>query len=368
MDNQIRIHPAHIALAKKFSSPLYLGPPFDERLISLIKHLFTEKEAEVAINLVLFWPRSAKKLAKKSNKTLSETQLLLNSMHQKRIIFKSKKGYFLAPLIPGMFEYILMGGENTLWHQEYGRLITELFATGYVAKYIHRSLPAIRTVPVQKAIESKTIVSDASFILEMLESHTHFGIINVCQCRQSLHFSGKKCKRALPQDGCLVFGNWAKGIAKRGNGREISREEMRNVIEERWKKNLVFMTANVRSDSPNVICTCCECCCHYLEAVNRFNANKTLSRPPFIASVNEELCTHCGRCVKACNTHAHALVEKKHSFNSGKCIGCGLCVIACTANAIAMIKNDQFDKPSKSFTRLIARISPAGLYSLLKTK
>lgn len=367
MNTSHNIHSAHFALAKKFSSPIYLGPTFNDKLILLIKHLFTENEAEVALKLFLFWPQSAKNIAKKCRKSISETQALLDSMHQKRTIFKVKKGYFLAPLIPGMFEYILMRGDESPWHREYGKLITELFATGYISKYIHNKLPAVRTVPVQKSIEVKTAIRDSSLILEMIESHSHFGVINVCQCRQSLKFSGKECKRSTPQDGCLVFGEWARGIAKSGHGREISKDEMRNIVEERWKKNLVFMTANVRSDSPNVICTCCDCCCHYLEAVNHFGAQKTLSRPLFIATVNEKLCTNCGRCIKVCNTYAHQLIEKNHVFYPEKCIGCGLCVIACKKNAIEMKKTDVYDRPSKNFLRLIARILPKGIYSLWKT-
>ncbi len=54
--------------------------------------------------------------------------------------------------------------------------------------------------------------------------------------------------------------------------------------------------------------------------------------------------------------------------NSAKCIGCGLCVDVCKVGAIEMKKNDRFNKPSKTFTRLIARIMPAGIYSLMKTK
>lgn len=361
-------HRAHVALAKKFSKSLYLGPPFDNRLVALIAHLFTEEEAEVALRLILFVSRSAENVSKKCSLTIEKTRALLDSMAQKRTIVKTKKGYFLMPLIPGMFEYVLMRGDDTPWHREYGKLITQLFSTGYISKYIHRSLPAIRAVPVQKAVESKTVVGDSAFILEMIESHNSFGVLNVCQCRQSLHFSGKDCRRALPQDGCLVFGSWAKGISQSGSGREIGRDEMRNIVKDRWDKNLVFMTANVRADSPNVICTCCDCCCHYLEAVNHFGAKKTVSRPTYVAEVDEGLCTNCGRCVKACNTYAHSIAEKKHWYDSEKCIGCGLCVVVCKPGAIAMKVNKRFDRPSKSFPRLIARILPSGIYSLMKTK
>jgi ferredoxin len=363
-----RFHPAIIALAKKFSGSLYLGPPYDEKLCELINHLFTSSEAEVASKMLLFMPRTPEKIAKKCGFDVAETQSLLDAMHQKRVIIKVKKGYFLLPLIPGMFEYVLMRGDDTPWHREYGRRITALFSSGYISKYINSSMPAIRAVPVQKAVESKTVVGDSSLVLAMIESHTQFGVLNVCQCRQSQRFSGNECKRSVPEDGCLIFGTWAQGLAKGGSGREIGRDEMRNIVEDRWEKNLVFMTANVRADSPNVICTCCDCCCHYLEAVNHFKAEKTLSRPLFIAAVNYALCTNCGRCVKVCNTYAHAIVDKKHVYMPEKCIGCGLCVSACKPGAIEMKKNERNDPPSKTFSRLIARIIPSGIYSIMKTK
>jgi ferredoxin len=355
-------HPAQIALAKIFSSPYLMGPPVSEKSVRLVAHLFTPEEAEVACFLPFYYPRPLERTARKAGRPPEAIQPLLEAMSAKRVIFRSEKGnYALFPLAPGIFEMSLMNGADTPWHRELARLLNDLWATGYFRQYYKPGSPiAIRTIPVQSAVESQRVVIHADLVTELIARHEHMGVLNVCQCRQAAHFLGRECKRSSPQDGCLVFGNWAAKLAEGGDGRQVSKDEMKAIVQERWDKNLFFWGMNVTPENPTFICTCCECCCLGLEAINYYGGKAALAASHFLVEFNEALCDHCGKCAKACNLFAHTLVEKKHRFDQSKCLGCGGCIPTCKPGAIRMKENPAYQPPSRTYLRLGLK-SAAGL-------
>lgn len=366
MDEKKPIHSEHAELAKVFSSVWLFGPPVGEQLLELISHLFSPREAGLALHLPYYIPRSLSRIARRAKMPPGDAAALLDAMAERRVIYGSKRGYALLPLIPGMFEYLLMDGRDTPWHRRYARLINALYATGYTSRYGARPTPMIRNIPLQSAVEQKSRVVDADLMSRMIAAHEHMAVLNVCQCRQSQLFSGNHCRRASAGDGCLVFGSFALSVTEAGSGRRVGREEMHAIVRERWKKNLVFMAANLEPSNPNAVCTCCDCCCHYVESINHYGGRVSLARPRFLARLDEGLCTGCGLCVRVCNTNAHGLEGSSHVFYPEKCIGCGLCVEACRRQAIAMEENPLHDPPSKSWMSFGMRMLPAGVLSALK--
>ncbi|HUT53696.1 MAG TPA: 4Fe-4S dicluster domain-containing protein [bacterium] len=368
MNDGFQAHAAQVELAKQFSSVTLLGPPLNEKLVRLVAHLFSPEEAEVARRLPFYYPRPLTRIAKKAGRRPEDIAPLLDEMARRRVIYGGAKGYSLLPLIPGMFEYMLMGGADSEWHREYARLLNDLYSTGFVRRYGQTALPAVRNIPVQSVVENKSRIVDADLMSEMIAAHEHMAVLKVCQCRQSVHFSGGECKRSRPEDGCLIFGSFASSAVNLGDGRMVESAEMRDIVAERWEKKLVFLTGNVAPNSPNSVCTCCDCCCHFLETVNHFGGQNLLAPPHYRARVDASLCNNCGKCARACNTYAHTMENKKHLYAADKCLGCGACIGVCKEEAISLIENPAYKPPSKSFATLGLRLLPATAWSGLKAK
>jgi Transposase len=69
---------AHMNLAKKYSSILLIGPPMCNELVSLVEHMFSEEEAEVARHLKPWRPMTAKKPAAATELPLREVEAILD--------------------------------------------------------------------------------------------------------------------------------------------------------------------------------------------------------------------------------------------------------------------------------------------------
>jgi NAD-dependent dihydropyrimidine dehydrogenase PreA subunit len=334
-----------------------MGPPMSDTLVSIIELLFSVEEARLGGHLSFVHPKTLGHIARKSGASPGSLAPILEEMVRKKTIIRVANRYMLYPLIPGIFEVMLKNGDDDAWHAAFAELINDLVDTGYMGDYLNRPINAIRNIPVRQAVNAGSIVADTDLVSELIDSHEHFAVYNICPCRHSMRLTGHECKRASADEGCLAFGDYSLGIEPEGSGRTVSKEEMLDIVADRRAKELVFFTSNVRPSSPTAICTCCDCCCRALKIHNSFSKN--LVAPSHVnAAVDERLCNNCGRCVKACNTHAHSLNNKKHVYNHELCVGCGNCAVSCGSNAITMVENELYKPPSGSYPRLILKMLP----------
>jgi len=360
-----RVPKAHLDVARRLSNPAIMGPPLCDELIALVQHVFTEEEAGVVRCLRTLRGKTAEQVARAARRPLDEARRILDGLSEKkRAIAGSgpddRRLYRMAPLVPGMFEMILIGEriENlSPWHRRFAELFQALYETGYLADY-RSSAPMARVLPVHQAADLQPAAIPTGQLEAILDRFEAFGI-GQCQCRTAMLAVGKGCD--APRGNCVAMGRWAEKGVDAGWLRPASRDEVLDVKLEAEAAGLVNWMMNIESTRGQASCSCCRCCCYALRAVSQFNVPGLFAPPHFMPRFDYAKCTYCGRCAKQCPTAAIVVDPraKTHELLAERCIGCGLCAAACNVpGAVSMTPVPQPPRPYRSWLSFAAGTAP----------
>jgi len=313
------------------------GAPKSEAFDEILKTLFTPEEAALAV-CMSFRPKAAETIAEAASLSPDTARDMLESMCNRGVIFsRDKKGlrsYGLLPTIPGLFEFPFMRGETSPMHEKLGRLWEEYHQEALGNAFSGNPSPAMRVVPVEKALASETHVHPYEDVARLIENTDYRALTN-CACRASL----KKCY--APLEVCMAFGDLGRFLVERGFSREISKEEAMRVLDISEEAGLVH-TSNNSADRANLICNCCPCCCTILRGRTELGNLHAFATSAYEARISADDCTGCGICAdERCPMEAIEIKGDVAVLTPGKCIGCGLCVSGCLVDAIELVGRDQ---------------------------
>ena len=357
---------AQLDVARRLSNPVIMGPPLCDELIALVRHVFTEEEADIARHLRTLRGKTAEQVARAAHRPVDAVRpILVRLGTEKRAIAATgpdeRRLYRLAPLVPGMFEMILIGQniENlSPWHRRFAELFQAVYETGYLADY-HFAGPIARGLPVHQTADLQPSAIPTGQLEAILERFDTFGI-GQCQCRTAMLAIGKGCD--APRGNCVAMGRWAdKGISA-GWLRPASRAEVLDVKLEAEAYGLVNWMMNVESLRGQASCSCCRCCCYAMRAVRQFNVPGLFAPPHFMPQFDYTKCTYCGRCAAQCPTAALVIDRqaKTHELLAERCIGCGLCATTCNVRgAVTMTPVSQSPRPYRNWLSFAAGLTPS---------
>lgn len=328
------------------------GAPASETIIRILKILFTEEEAAVAVCLT-YVPKPVSVIAEKSGFSPETVSELCESMANKGLIFSRIKNdtqsYSLLPIVPGVFEFPYMAGETDLT-KELGALWMDYHMENQGYEFGSSPTPLTRVIPVEAPLEGNTEVLPYEVLSEMLKKNTTF-VVAECACRLSA--GEDACDK--PTDVCLVFDKTAEFLAERKLAREITREEAMDIIKRSEEAGLVHMTNNSQ-DKLNLICNCCPCCCTILTGMTKIKSPHPFAIGRWFAKVDEASCSGCGICrSERCPVEAIS-IDDAATVDTSICIGCGLCVSECPEDAIKMVQREAPVNPPATIVEMGAQV------------
>jgi NAD-dependent dihydropyrimidine dehydrogenase PreA subunit len=200
-------------------------------------------------------------------------------------------------------------------------------------EYVEKMTAVI--IPVNIAIHGQQTILDLSSAENLLRDAEVIALDD-CGCRSKWH----RCD--APNDVCISLDDEARDSIKRG-ARRISLAQALVALQRSHRAGLVHMTFTfMGKDKPEVICSCCSCCCHSLSALVRFGMPDAVVASQFISQQNKDKCNNCGTCVQRCQFKARQLDSKKTLvYDPAKCFGCGLCLSTCPTKSIRLVNRKQ---------------------------
>ncbi len=188
------------------------------------------------------------------------------------------------------------------------------------------------TLPVKITLDGSTHIYDFKQAEAILKKAQIISLAN-CDCRERV----QACD--YPLEVCLSMDEKAETMISKGIGRLVTIEEALAALKKSHDAGLVHISyADKGQPEPNIICSCCACCCHSLAGIMRFDFPEMVVESDYIALQDDDACIDCGTCVDRCHFQARILHNGVLKFDSSKCFGCGVCTSTCPVEAISMIK------------------------------
>jgi len=324
--------------------------------ISLLKRLFDETEANIALKLSAL-PESIDRIYgrfKKGEITKALLKVKLDGLFDKGAIMavpNEKKGrmYSKLMLAIGIFEH------------QVDRITKELAEDffkyeddGFADAFLNARTKQMRTIPVNVKIDPEFLVGSYDNARAVIEkSPGPFAVMN-CVCRQARQKMGERCKQTDIMETCFTMGNSAKFMMAKGVAKELDREEINGLVTRAENEGMVLQPANTQS--PEFICCCCGCCCGVLTAAKKFPSPAEFLQSNFYAEIDPEECVACGECMEICQMDALVSVNSHTEVLRSHCIGCGVCLNVCATEAISLIKKEEETVPPKDSKQMYKKM------------
>lgn len=324
--------------------------PISDTLLEIMQTIMTKEQAEFVQRFKK--PMNMEELKEISQLDEVDLQQLLDALMHEGVItgIPSKSTgvmvYRLMPPIPGLLEFTMMRGETTEKQKKlaslFDRLFNEvknIFQENYddfvvLAKTIK---PFTRVVPIEnqikEAVDHILPFEDVSQIIEKFDTIA----VSHCYCRHEKELLGKKCEVTEERENCLHFGKTARFVIDYKFGREITKDEAKQIIKKAEEDGLVHKSFHEKQDierNEHAICNCCKCCCGTFEMYYK-GAMPAHTYTSYIARVDLEECTQCENCVDICPMEA-IQIDDEIVIDAYKCIGCGVCASNCPDEAILL--------------------------------
>ena len=343
------------------------GAPPSETLYKILEMLFDKKEAELVAQLPIK-AFTAEKAAKIWGMKIGEATNILDKLASRAIILDiehdGKRTFLLPPPMAGFLEFSMMRTRGDVDQKLLGELYYQYLNVeeDFIKELFYSTETKLGRVYVQESVltnDNSVEVLDYERASHIIKTASNIGI-SMCYCRHKMQHIGKACD--APMDICMTFNNTAASLIKHEYARRVDASECLELLEVAYENNLVQCGENVRK-GVNFICNCCGCCCEAMIAAKKFGVMHPVETTNYLATVNEDSCINCGKCIQKCPVGAiKKVIINENSpmertvakVDEDLCLGCGVCVRNCFNNSLMLKSREKIIiTPATSVHRVV---------------
>ena len=341
------------------------GLPDSEHLMPAIQSFYTPEEATLLTGMP-FSGRSLEELAEMKKIAPEELAPRLDALARKAAVWRSQKGESIRYSLNDAF-FLFMRGPY--WAEQpddaakkAAKPINKYFYDGFMDQFRDVHAKGLRTIPIDKTVEDPRRILPYEDVVKFVDSQDYC-TVSSCPCRQRkrLDPDSKVCDH--PMEVCLHFGRLGHYIVENDLGREITKEETKDILKQAAESGLVHAISNWQQGA-DTICNCCTCCCLFFEAYHVLEHHKSHDISNYRVRTTAETCKACGLCVERCPMDALSLEGSSVATNKkgkaamldpDKCIGCGVCVYKCPTQALILVRREETHDPPRDVREWMTR-------------
>jgi len=346
---------------------LEIRVPWNDRLYAVLKELYSPEEAEVVARMP-YGLSTVARLELATGYDSLRLRRLLDGMTAKGLVMdlwlEGEYRYTPSPMIVGLFEFTMMRVGPDLNTAEWARLMIDYMDDSfYQANWGEGGrFTMFRALAYEEAVRKSEYaeILDYEKASELVARGGRYSI-GICSCRhEKLHLGEKQCD--VPLESCSHFGYAADMMIRNKLAREVTRREMEDHFARSRELGLVLTADNVRNKM-RFVCHCCSCCCYLLQGISRHGFTGIIVTSGFLAGIDNEACTGCGKCAKACPIGAIAMVgvekvgakpRRDAVVDTSICLGCGVCALKCPVGACTLTRRERrIIPPESTFERVM---------------
>lgn len=332
--------------------------PDTPELLPLIQARYSTEDARLLTGMP-FQPKSLEDLSSILHVEPGELIQRLETMAKKGLVFCRRRGETVKYSLNDTFFVFL---RSSFWHgrsddrtMALAPLVNRYFRNGFFDQYAGVKTKGLRSLPIGETIESDKTALPFEDVIAVLDSQSYFAVAS-CPCRHRKNIDPHEPDCPHPVEVCLHFGDLGRYMVENGLGREITREEAREVLRASAESGLVHAVSNWKA-GVDTICNCCRCCCMWFEGFHGLGHAKSMDASNYRVRTDPATCRGCGLCVKRCPMDALSLEKSPEARNkkgvaavadSERCIGCGVCVYKCPASSLSLEKRETLSEPPDS--------------------
>jgi len=302
----------------------------------LVSKIFDEESAQVFLKMEHGY-QTAQIYALKQGISEEEAKKSLDTCCNKGLIFRRHRNngdeYATFPFVAGFLEWQAKNTNKKWLMQTCLYMVTSNFG-----KRMSQVMPFYRSVPRHPEMVEGSKILPYDNIDLILNRHKRFAVAP-CMCRTMYKMKPfNPCNH--PIETCIETDDYADFYIETGIGREITREEARQIIMDGEHDGRVINVTN--SKEGENICSCCKCGCGMLYLKTKYPGPSGELWSNYYSHWNEEKCIKCGACYSSCPFGY--LKTDKHGniiINTKLCLGCGLCVGKCKTKALTLLQKSE---------------------------